>query len=462
MLEIIYIVVMMLFLFGITIFVHEWGHFIVARKLGLVAETFSIGMGPALWKKEINGVVYKIGAFPVGGYVSLPQLDPEGMEKVQGDNEADRAALPEVSPWKKIAVAFAGPFCNIVFGIILAWIVYLASDLPTMEEQPAIVGMVSTNSTAYAEGIRTGDTIVQVNSKTVSNWTEFLVEGLLGVDKNQRIAVTVERNGQPQTFQLETVDPEDHEGQLIEGVDQAIPCLLGAVTKDSPADLAGIKANDIVVAFDDIPVSDWNQFTDLVQAATNRTVNMAIVREGVQHDLSITPEYNEKFDRVMVGVGLGYFRMKPMDQIKSDAFMVFRVLKGLVTPKESGKVAKSLQGPVGIFKILWNALQIGFFAALGFVRLININLAVLNLLPIPVLDGGHICFALWEGITRRKIPTKVITTLVQIFAILLIGAMVFLSWRDAGGERLIQKLKHKAPAGQVEQQPAPPEPQPTE
>ncbi|MEN8255147.1 MAG: site-2 protease family protein, partial [Verrucomicrobiota bacterium] len=115
MLEILYIVVMMLFLFGITIFAHEWGHFIVAKKCGLVIEKFSIGMGPSLWQKEIDGIVYKIGAFPIGGYVSLPQLDPEGMEKMQGGNENDRKKLPDVSPWKKIAVAVAGPLCNIVF-----------------------------------------------------------------------------------------------------------------------------------------------------------------------------------------------------------------------------------------------------------------------------------------------------------------------------------------------------------
>ena len=123
MLETLYIIFMMFFLFGITIFVHEWGHFFVARKCGLQVDAFAIGMGPALVQREINGVVYKICLFPIGGYVSLPQLDPEGMQKVQGENAQQSDPLPEISPWKKIAVAFAGPICNILFALLLALIV---------------------------------------------------------------------------------------------------------------------------------------------------------------------------------------------------------------------------------------------------------------------------------------------------------------------------------------------------
>lgn len=456
MLTILFSIVMMILLFGITIFVHEFGHFIVARKCGLVVQAFSIGMGPAIWKKEVNGIVYKIGAFPIGGYVALPQLDPEGMEKVQGENDSDDTeplSMPDISPWKKIAVSVAGPLCNVIFGILLAWVVFLASDLPTMEETPALIGGIAEDSVAFDKGIRAGDTIIGVNDKQVNTWTEFMVEALLGGDKNEQVTLKLKTADDTRTVQLTLAPNPEKTGIIIEGIDQAIPCLLGGVTANSPAEKAGLEANDIITSFDNTPVLDWFHFTDLVQATSNRTVNISVLRDDKLVDLKITPEYSTQYKQIMVGVGLGSFKMTPMDQIKSDAFMIFRVLKGLVTPAESGKVAKNLQGPIGIFKILFNALQIGFIAALGFVRFININLAVLNLLPIPVLDGGHICFSLWEIITKRKVHPKLIATLVNTFAILLIGAMIILSWRDAGGNRLLKFLK-KAPVEQVEKSPA--------
>ena len=441
MLTIILSIIAMLFLFGITVFVHEFGHFIVARKCGLVVETFSIGMGPALWKKEIGGITYKIGAFPIGGYVSLPQLDPEGMEKMQGENENDRNELPEVSPWKKIAVAVAGPVFNIVFGIFLAWVVYLSSsNLPTLEEQLPMVGAVDESSEAYAQGLRAGDVITQVNGTSVKTWIEFVVEGMLKSGDAMQIDLTVNNSEGSRTMTLKTMDPEENNGDLIDGVAQAIPCLLGAVNQNSPAEKAQLKANDIVTEFNGQTVRDWIHFTDLVQTAPDEPVKIAVKRKGERFETTITPEYSEQYKRVMVGVGLGNFRMKPMDQIKQDGFMVFRVLKGLMTPKESGKVAGSIQGPVGIFKLLWSMIQIGFVAAISFTRMININLAILNLLPIPVLDGGHICFATWEGVTRRKVPAKLVSTLVQIFASILIILMIFLSLRDTG---LFRRLKHE-------------------
>ena len=445
MLTIFLSILAMLFLFGITIFVHEFGHFIVARKCGLVVETFSIGMGPALWRKEIGGVTYKIGAFPIGGYVSLPQLDPEGMEKIQGENENDRKKLPEISPWKKIAVAASGPLCNVVFGILLAWIVYIASyKLPTLKEQLPMIGVVAEDSEAYAKGIRPGDIITKVNGKPVDTWHNFLVEGLLQSGKDMQIDLSVKNADEERTLRLKTFEPGNDDATIVKGIGQAIPCLLGAVEKDSPAEKAGLKASDIVVEFNEETDRDWYHFTDIVQSATNQTVSIAVKRDGQRIETEITPEYNEKYERIMVGVGLGSFRTKPMDQVKNHAFMVFRVLKGLVTPKESGTVAKNLSGPVGIFNLLWNMIQIGFVAALSFTCMININLAILNLLPIPVLDGGHICFSLWEGITRRRVPAKVISILVQIFAVLLIGAMLLLTWRDFG------RVFKKAPTEQVD------------
>ena len=455
MLEILYIIVMMLFLFGITIFVHEWGHFIVAKKCGLVIEAFSIGMGPAIWKKEVDGIVYKVGAFPIGGYVSLPQLDPEGMEKMQGDNnEGDRNTMPDVSPWKKIAVAVAGPFCNIVFALFLAGIVSLADEPETF----ALIGTVEADSAAYQKGLRPADQIVAVNGNPVKTWYDAQVEALLS-GNDFMISLTVLRGSETREFDIQANDPATG-GPLLDGVFEAIPCLLGRVTPGAAAAQAGVMPNDLVKQFGGEQVIDWNHFTELVQKYPGKTVSMIVLREDELVELFVTPEYNESMDRTLIGVERGgsgsmpwALSGSPMEQIKSDASSIMRLLQALTTKGEAKQAAGGLGGPVAIFTMIWVALKMGIINALGLIRFININLAVLNLLPLPVLDGGHICFALWEGITRRKVHPKVVGTLVNIFAILLISAMLFLSWRDVDRNwnvsRFFDFLKKDAPQEQM-------------
>jgi len=451
MLEILYIVVMMLFLFGITIFVHEWGHFIVAKKCGLVIEAFSIGMGPALWKKEIDGIVYKIGAFPIGGYVSLPQLDPEGMEKMQGENENDRKELPNVSPWKKITVAVAGPFCNIIFAFLIALIV-AGADEP---ENVALIGSVETNSVAFAEGLRPADQIIAVNGNPVKSWYDAQVETLLGGGEDFMITITILSDAETRDIEIQANDPAKG-GYLIDGISEAIPCILGRVTPGSPAADAGIEPDDVVKIFSGTPVVDWNHFTGLVQEHPDEEVSMTVLRGEELLELTVTPKYDEAMERALIGVSLGgsgampwSLSGSPIEQIKNDSSSIFRLLKALTTKSEAKQAAGGLGGPVAIFTMIWFALKMGIVNALGLIRFININLAVLNLLPLPVLDGGHICFALWEGITRRKVHPKVVGTLVNIFAILLISAMLFLSWRDVDRNWNVSRFFKKAPAAEV-------------
>jgi len=451
MLEVIYIIFMMLFLFGITIFVHEWGHFIVAKKCGLVIETFSIGMGPALWQKEIDGIVYKIGAFPIGGYVSLPQLDPVGMEKMQGENANDRETMPDISPWKKIAVAVAGPLCNIVFALLIALIVSAANE----PENVALIGSVETNSVAYTAGLQPADQIIAVNGKPVKTWYDAQVETLLGGGDDHIITITVLSENETRDIKIQANDPTKGR-YLIEGASHANPCVLGQVTPDSPAARAGIEADDIVMEFGGVRIIDWNHFTELVPPYSNTAAAITVQRGDALINLTVTPEYNESAGRVLVGVKPGgsvgmpwTLSGSPIEQIKTDATSIFRLLKALTTKGEAKQAAGGLGGPVAIFTMIWFALKMGIINALGLIRFININLAVLNLLPLPVLDGGHVCFALWEGITRRKVHPKVVASLVNVFAILLISAMLFLSWRDVDRNWNVSRFFKKAPAAET-------------
>ena len=452
MLEILYIVAMMIFLFGITIFVHEWGHFIMAKKCGLVIEAFSIGMGPALWKKEIDGIVYKIGAFPIGGYVSLPQLDPAGMEKVQGDNATDRKSLPDVSPWKKIAVAVAGPFLNIVLALFLALIVTLSPTDGLAEETAVFIAQVEADSKAYEAGLRGGDEIRAVNGNPVSSWYETRVECLLGGGDDQQVELTV-YNAEDGERQLNIpVNHPDKSEDLMDGVFQASSCQVLQVIADSPADKAGLLPNDILISLDGVMVQGTSHFIEIVQTRTDAEVTLVIEREGEMMPVLITPAYDQASDKVKIGIYFGgalslpwTLTGNPIEQINSDASSIFRLLKALTTKGEAKQAASGLGGPVAIFTMIWISLKMSLITAIGLTRFINVNLAVLNLLPLPVLDGGHICFALWEGITRRKVHPKVVGTLVNIFAILLISAMLFLSWRDVDRNWNVSRFFKKAP-----------------
>ena len=259
MIETIYIIFMILFLFGLTIFVHEWGHFIVARKCGLKVEAFAIGMGPALIQKKYNDVLYKVCIFPIGGYVSLPQLDPNGMEKLQGSNNPDDI-LPDISPWKKIAVAFAGPICNVIFALLLGWIVSFGNH----EEIPAIIGKVVKESEAYKLGLRPSDKIIKVNNNDVNSWYDVQVEALLS-NSESKIDVTVLRNGTTNLIQnIKTNNPEKNY-IFINGVTEAIPCIVGDVISGDPADIAGLITNDKIKKINNKVIHDWNHFTDTLQ-----------------------------------------------------------------------------------------------------------------------------------------------------------------------------------------------------
>ena len=441
-----------LFVFGVTIFVHELGHFLVARRCGLVVKTFSIGFGHALLKWEKDGILYKVGWIPLGGYVSLPQLDPAGMERIQGNESQD--ILPEVSPWKKIAVAIAGPLGNILLACLLAVTIWLVPGCDTGIQIRPIIGTIETNSPAYAAGLRAGDEILSVNGAPIQNWYDFTVETLL---QNSDVAVlNVSKDGGERELNIPLMKIEN-DLRTIEGAESVIPCLFGVISPNSPASRAGLKSGDVVLEFNGEPVFGWEQFTGLVQAVKpGEVVSLTIDRKGKALHVSISPEYNEEAGRMLIGVQLGGSGMpwmqykNPLDQLKSDAFSIVRVFKALTNRKEAPQAAKSLGGPIAILDMLTMSIRDGLLNTLGLIRFLNVNLAVLNLMPIPVLDGGHILFALWCGITRRKVNVKFQTVLINLCAILLIGAMLMVTCNDIARKPAVKEFFNKHFSGQTE------------
>ena len=332
-------------LFGVTIFVHELGHFLAAAGFGMVVDTFSLGFGPAIWKRKIGGTTYRIGCIPVGGYVALPQLDPGAMSSVQGnaDSEKDGAEekreLPPISSWKKVIVSLAGASGNVALAVILAWIVFLAPGMPADDDAGTTIGAVTTNSVAYARGLRAGDRIVAVNGKAVGSWNEYATEAYLGGGPSNTVTLTLESpSGETEAVEVPVMEG----GMGIEGVEQATLCLITEVLPESPAAEAGLAPGDIVVSFDGEEVLSAQNFISLIGRSGDRPVPVTVERDEQRLQLQIKPETESGRERPMIGSMVSPARMpampwmqykNPMAQISSDASIIIRILRALMTPR---------------------------------------------------------------------------------------------------------------------------------
>jgi regulator of sigma E protease len=449
-----------LFLFSLAVFIHELGHFLAARWMGLTIDAFSLGFGPALWKRQVGATEYRIGTIPFGGYVALPQLDPTGMSTIQGKHGdgADPAAAPapggdrggaeparllkDIAPWRRIVVSVAGPLGNILLAVVLAWIVRFA---PADGAGPAeaVVGTVARDSGAFAAGLRAGDRIVSVNGNAVHNWNEFLVESHLSGDASNGVSVAVYRDQTPLDLRLPVVHDATARLVRVEGVGPRIPCVVGSVVTNSPAARAGLQAQDVIQTLDGVPLADPEAMIRQIEAQGARPLAVGIRRGERLLERRIEPVFDAALNRHLIGIvfdgraGSGsqwlQYR-KPWLQLRSDAVSVVRILRALVAPRTKGearRAAGSLSGPLVIVVMLWYQVRSGLIVALAFLRFLCVNLALLNLLPLPVLDGGHIVFALYETVARRKPNARLVNMLSNTFAVLLIGLMVLLLFRDA-------------------------------
>ena len=340
-------------LFSFAIFIHEFGHFLAARWRGLRVEAFSIGFGPVIWKRMVNGVEWRLSAIPFGGYVAIPDVDPEGTAKMQGSEGAEPAVRGKVAtPVDAIIVAVAGPMGNVVLAVVLALLLAVVPGAKFGEVLP-VIGEVPEEGPACRAGLKAGDRVVSVGGVPIRTWTEMQTE--VQISGGKPTPFVVERGGDLLTL---TVTPTRHKAS-------------GAY---------------FILAF-----STTNQ----VKAA------------------AWMPARN------------------PFRQLQWDTMNIVRVLKALMTPKESKAAAQALGGPVMIAEGLYRQVRNDVWDAFGFLRFLCVNLAILNLLPIPVLDGSIILFAFLELITRRRLNERVINFLTRTFMYLLIAAMIFLVYRDS-------------------------------
>lgn len=446
-------------LFSLAIAVHEFGHFIVALKLGLNVERFSLGFGPAIWKKKWRGVEYRISWIPLGGYVSIPDVDPEGTKALEGEKGTGNGERAKKIPaWKELLVAVAGPAMNLVLAAVIAvWLSLVPSarfSEPTME-----VGALVAGGAADVAGLRIGDTVKSVNGRPVSNWIELCLEAQYS--KGKAVELTVVRPLRKElSLEIAAVKDVYGDGYAIgaysAGVvygDDLMPWL-GKMAEGSPAEKAGLVPGDRVVSVDGAPVDTWKAFREAVVASEGRPAKLVVSRraegEGETLAISVTPVTNA-YDILTIdatpaisGAASWMPGRSPLAQLKYDAGQIFYVLKRLCT--DTKETSKQLGGPLMIAEQIYANIRHDFWDGMGFLRFLNVNLAVLNLLPIPVLDGGLIMFALIALVFRRRVPEKVVGALSMGFMWLLLAGMAVLFYRDGVRSYRMRKVARERAA----------------
>jgi len=441
--NILYVVGAVLLLFGAAIFVHELGHYWVARKRGMKVEAFAIGFGPKIfgWKKD--GIEYSMRWIPAGGYVKLPQMITS--ETLEGGKSSSDEPIPPASPLSKILVAFAGPFMNVVFAFVIATVIYFVG-LP-VAVNPPIIGYVEPDSTEAKLGIKEGDRIISVDGEKVKSWQDVSMYTILA--RTNVIPVVIEHEGVKNTYQLIAtvnegvglkllnLDPRDHP-EVME------------VMSGGAAEKAKLQAKDVILSFAGVPVASREQLIDLIRKRGGQESEIRLQRGLEKVTLLITPQVDPTTKLGRIGAALGsnstmVYQVQrpgptPWEQVVDVFDKTIKTISALIHSRETGVGAKDLSGPVGILSVLAAQVNTDYRLALSFLVLLNINLAILNLLPVPVLDGGHIMMAIVEKIRRRPLSVKFVEYTTTVFAVLLISLMLYVTFFDIKRFRFFKSM----------------------
>ena len=426
-----YVVLAVLVFFGASVFVHEYGHFWMARLRRMVVLGFSIGFGPKIFGwMDRHGVEWAVRWIPAGGFVKLPQMLTS--ETIEG---AADPAVPPASPVSRIWVALAGPVMNILFALAIASVIWLVG-LP-VPVNPPIIGYVEPDSAEARLGIREGDRMVRVDGKLVRRWQD--VQRFTVLARSQNIAVEIARGDSVSNYVLTAVvnptfglkllnlDPKDH------------PVIMD-LTPGGAAQEAGMAVNDQFISFGGVPVVGQSQLVDLIRAQSGKMAQIEVQRANQRMTFTVTPRVDPTSGVARIGVTIAPSRVltyqlqrpgpTPWEQVSGVLVQMGELVGALAHSKETGVSAKDMSGPVGIFGKLAADVNADIRLALSFLVMLNVNLAIINLLPIPVLDGGHITMALYEIITRRRVAPRFQEIATSAFAVLLLSFMAYVSFFD--------------------------------
>ncbi len=465
-LRIIFILLEVVVLFNLLIVVHELGHFLAARWRGLVIERFGVWFGKPLWKKTYNGVEYSLGSIPLGGFVALPQLAP--MDIIEGETEVDRAQLPRVSALDKIIVAIAGPLFSLMLAVIFAAVVWGVGHPVSEADTTTIIGYVEHNSPGEKAGLKAGDKILEVDGQKVTRFSGMNDSVTWNVIRSEgdTIPFVIERGGKRLSMSV-TPYIAPSSGWRRKSVRQvliypATTPVIDQVQPNTPAAAAGLKHGDIILGYDGTRIYSPVALAAYVETHAGKPISLAVERHGKRLDLTVTPQILPKEKSPRIGIAwdtsgrMTIAHPNPIEQVYNSVTSTLDTIGAVASPKSDVKL-QHLSGPLGIFRIYYLLFENerGWQLALWFSVILNVNLAILNMLPIPVLDGGHIVLALVEAVRRKPVNIRVLEFVQTGCAVLIIGYIAYISFFDVGDLIGDKRGRDDKPAPAAQASPSP-------
>jgi regulator of sigma E protease len=417
-----------IFVLGVLVFVHELGHFLVARWLGVRVITFSIGFGPKLLKFRRNDIEYCISAFPLGGYVKMAGENPE--EPLSGGP----GEFLGRSRWDRFRILAAGPLMNVALAVGLMWIVNAqGANVPAFQDAPVVVGAVTPKSLADAGGIKPGDRIVKVGSQPVATWEAFYMA--IAARTDREVPIVLLREGRDTVVKVTPAGQTSMRTGDIGVMPDVHPSIL-KVESGGPAEQAGIKAGDVVLAANGETIIFSGQLSAAIRKFPGVPMTLRVARDGSTLDIAVTPRRQGTIGLIGVNIQDAFKVVQPgifgalwmsIDRNVQFSGLIVRTLGGLFTRETS---PTQLLGPVAIAQLSGDYAALGWMALFTFMASLSLNLGLLNLLPIPILDGGHIFIMAIESVARRDFSLKVKERMMMAGFVALMLLMVTVVYND--------------------------------
>jgi regulator of sigma E protease len=428
-----------LFVLGVLIFVHELGHFLMARRIGVRVLTFSLGFGPKLINFKRGDTEYCISAVPLGGYVKMAGENPEDSRTGAPDEFLSKGK------WQRFQVLIMGPVMNLLLAIVVMTVVFWqGAQVPLYEQQAVVIGGFNEKSVAQKAGVQIGDRVLAVDGHPIDNWEQFFL-AIAGKAKRQ-VTLSMVRGGRP----LEIPVVAEGQGKYEIGEVGVLPMThpeVAEINLGQPAAEAGLQRGDVVLAAGNEQNVTYDHLITAIRGSEDRPLALTVKRGNAVQQIMVKPR--KIGDVVMMGAQLRPFETKTVDPGPMQAFklsldknwewakLIVQTLAGLFTRETS---VKQLMGPVAIAELSGQAAEVGWIQLFTLMAMISLNLGLLNLMPIPVLDGGHIFILGLEGLARRDFSIKVKEKVLLAGFVLLLALMVTVIYNDLMRIQWIEKL----------------------
>jgi len=425
---------------GVLVFVHELGHFLAAKRVGIRVLKFQLGFNPTILSVRRGDTEYGIGALPLGGYVKMAGESPEEGPTGRSDEFLSK------TKWERFQVLVMGPVMNILLALVVTAIVlYQGVEKGAYEDQPPVVGVVAAGSPASKADFLPGDRIISVAGHDVSTWEQFLIA--VGAKPNREIEIKLLRKGLEATRKVTPAVVGQSRFEFGDiGVLPGVHPHVRSVQSGGAAERAGLKTDDVVLSVNGQPITFSYQLKEAIAKHPEEQITLKLLRDGQPLTIAATPAKNGKEGLLGIGIGDETIKIKPGvgDAIKISvqknveyAGLIFQTLWGLATRETS---PKQLMGPVAIAQLSGESAQMGLIAMLTLMASLSLNLGLLNLMPIPVLDGGHIFIMALEGIARRDFSVRVKEKMLLAGFVVILMLMVTVIYNDLTRISWIERL----------------------